>query len=132
MTKVRQTVHMATAISVQRSVPKSVDEVRSALGTGGRRELAVPAALSAFVRGPLVVNDVRTWNGDSADVVITVEGQPVRIAGTIGLRPASDACDVDVALAVTADVPFVGSMVESAIAPEVTALINRELDKLVG
>lgn len=123
---------MATPITVRRSVPKSVDEVRAALGSGGQREFAVPAALSAFVRGPLTINDERAWRGDQADVVITISGQPVRITGTITLQSQDSACDVDVALTVSADVPFVGSMVESAVAPEVTALINHELDKLAG
>lgn len=123
---------MPTPLRLQRTVPKSTTEVRDALGTGGRRELAVPAALSGFVRGPLTVVDQRTWSDDRADVDIRIEGQPVRITGTIGLAAAGEACDVDIALTITADVPFVGGMVESAIATEVTAMIERELASIAN
>lgn len=114
-------------MSLQRPVPRSVDDVRTALGAGGRYELPVPAAATSFVKPPLMVTDSRVWSGNIADVTIVVEGQPVRITGNITLEDADGGCAVNVDCTIDADVPFIGVMVESMIKQELVAAIDREL-----
>lgn len=119
-------------MSLQRSIPRPVDDVRTALGAGGRYELPVPAAATAFVKPPLMVDDRRVWNGDTAEVTIAVEGQPVRITGTIILDAVDVGCTVTVDCTIDADVPFIGVMVESMIKQELIAAIDRELASITA
>ena len=123
---------MATRLSLQRPIPRSVDEVRAALGAGGRYELAVPAAATAFVKPPLMVSDQRVWHGNTAELTIVVEGQPVRIAGSIALQETDAGCTADFDCTIDADVPFIGAMVESMIKQELVAAIDRELGAITG
>ena len=119
-------------MSLQRPIPRSVDEVRTALGAGSRYELPVPAAATAFVKPPLMVTDQRVWNGNTATLTIVVEGQPVRIAGSIALQDADAGCTAAFDCTIDADVPFIGAMVESMIKQEIAAAIDRELTAITG
>ena len=119
-------------MSLERSIPQSVDAVRTALGAGGRYELPVPAAATAFVKPPLMVTDRRVWDGDTAELTIVVEGQPVRISGSITLQDAGVGCTANVDCTIDADVPFIGAMVESMIKQELIAAIDRELAAITG
>lgn len=123
---------MATRMSLQRPIPRSVDDVRTALGDGGRYELPVPAAATAFVKPPLMVTERRVWQGNTAELTVVVEGQPVRIAGSIALQDAAAGCLADFDCTIDADVPFIGAMVESMIKQELVAAIDRELAAITG
>ena len=132
---------MSTAIDVQRTSSHPAAEVRNrldaALTSEGatiddgwltiRNSIDVPAALSTVVSGPLTVVARRRWNDTVADVEIRVQGQPVKAVGSLRLTDTSDGCTVDVHLDVTADVPFMGSMIESAVKPEIVRHIEHEL-----
>lgn len=91
------------------------------------RSIPVPAAVAAFVSGPLTIRARRRWQGTVADVEINVLGQPVEAVGTMTIAPSTAGSTIDVRLAITANVPFMGSMIEGAVKPEIEENIEREL-----
>lgn len=137
---------MSTDVTVHRTSSFSPAEVQSRLdaqlvaeGAADvdgwltiNRSIPAPAAVAAFVSGPLTICARRRWHGTSADVEINVLGQPVQAVGTLRLTATDTGCTVDARLTITANVPFMGSMIEDAVKPEIEANIDRELAAITG
>lgn len=122
---------MPTPIHTRRSVPLTPAEVPGRLpGGDAERLIEVPAALRAFVVGPLKVVSHREWNGERASVRISIQGQPVSVTGELVVTADGANSLVTFDGDVTANVPFVASMVEAAVRDEVQAQVERELATL--
>lgn len=97
----------------------------------------LPPAAARFVgSGPELVQHVQadpvTPEAQSATLQIAAEvvGAPVDIDITIGLQQAGDATEAHALARITADLPLVGPLIESALEPRVTSLLAERLDKL--
>ena len=122
---------MPTPLHVSLVVPFPVAEIVQRL-PGGTFERAIdaPAALSAFVSSPLRVVERRTWDGDVAHMRFDVSGEPVSVEGELRLTPDQQGTLLQFDGNVTANVPFIGGMVEAAVRDEVSAQILREFAAL--
>jgi hypothetical protein len=86
----------------------------------------VPASYRSLVGSSIEVREVDAWEapddagGRRGTLVLDVTGAPVRVTGTLELRPTSQAESVvRIAGDIKASVPFVGKTIEKAIAANV-------------
>lgn len=119
---------MPTPLQLQRTVPVSPAEVAVRLPSGTfERTIEVPAALRAFTSGTLKVVGRREWHGTTADITIDVQGQPVSVRGELRALEDPNGSVVEFDGVVTADVPFIGGLIETAVRDEVSANFEQEL-----
>lgn len=90
--------------------------------------LAAPLAARGLLGPRLVSRQEYTWGDPASDgsrtgtVRLTVEGFPLRVAGTTALRPAGDATEFVMDADLAVDLPLVGRTVERSAAPELQAM----------
>ncbi len=91
------------------------------------RTLPAPESAARFTGPRLTVNDETTW-GDAqpdgsrtADVRLTVLGQPVTMKATMRLAPAGTGSLVDLAGELKVAIPLLGRKLEQSAAPAVLA-----------
>jgi hypothetical protein len=90
----------------------------------------VPDFVRTFVGQTLVVEEIDDWGPAAPDgsregtVVVEIKGAPVRLAGSLALRPAGGGSVHAVDGDVKASVPLVGGRIEKAIEPALQAAIT--------
>lgn len=91
------------------------------------RTLPAPESAARFTGPRLTVNDETTWGGAqpdgsrTADVRLTVLGQPVTMKATMRLAPAGAGSVVDLAGELKVAIPLLGKKLEQSAAPAVLA-----------
>jgi hypothetical protein len=91
-----------------------------------------PDFVRKFVGDTVHVVRVDTWGPAAADggrdgtIVVEIKGAPVRLAGTITLRPEGSATVQDVQSDLKASVPLVGGKIEKAVAPAIRGAVGKE------
>ncbi len=89
----------------------------------------VPDFVRTFVGQTLVVEEIDDWGPPGPDgaregtIVVEIKGAPVRLAGSLALRPAGGGSVHSVDGDVKASVPLVGGKIEKAIEPALQAAI---------
>jgi Protein of unknown function (DUF2505) len=92
----------------------------------------IPDFVRTFVGGTLVVAQVDDWGPAGSDgarvgsVVVEIKGAPVRLAGSLALRPAGDGTIETIDGDVKAAVPIIGGRIERAVEPALQAAIRVE------
>ncbi|WP_072804344.1 DUF2505 domain-containing protein [Rhodococcoides yunnanense] len=93
----------------------------------------LPAAVTAFKKGPLVIERTESWGplgGNRAEGKFgaTVEGAPASISGTTLLEGDSTSSTTSLSGTTEVKIPIFGSKIESMISEQVLALIDNEHD----
>jgi hypothetical protein len=93
----------------------------------------VPDFVRTFVGQTLVVTEVQDWAAADVDgvreatLVLEIKGAPVRMTGTLTLRPDDDGGTVEtVDCDLKASVPFVGGKIERAVEPAIRSALRVE------
>lgn len=95
--------------------------------TRTKRTLQAPESAARFTGPTLDVHDETTWGAAQADgsrtaqVRLTVAGQPVTMNAQLALAPAEAGSVVTLAGELKAAVPFIGKKIEQGAAPAVLA-----------
>lgn len=91
----------------------------------------LPSVARALLNGDLVVTREERWrradDGYVADTAASVSGVPGQIRGTMRLA-GGDSATLSTVAEVTVNIPFVGGKVESAVAEQITRLIEAEAE----
>lgn len=93
--------------------------------TISRRGLPAPDNLKTFTGSVLTIVEDITWGAAAADgsrrgdLVLTVDGQPARMTGTVDLAPHGAGSRVTVNGDLKVSIPLVGKKMEKAAAPAV-------------
>jgi hypothetical protein len=91
-----------------------------------------PDFLKKFVGDTVHVVRVDTWGPAAADgardgtIVVEIKGAPVRLTGTITLRPEGAETVEDVQGDLKAAVPLVGGKIEKVVAPSIQGAVAKE------
>ena len=91
-----------------------------------------PDFVQKFVGDTVHVARVDTWGPAAADgsrdgtIVVEIKGAPVRLSGTLTLRPDGTGSLVDVDSDLKASVPLIGGKIEKAVEPPIRAAVRRE------
>jgi Protein of unknown function (DUF2505) len=91
-----------------------------------------PDFVRTFVGDTVQVVRVDTWGAAAADgsrrgsIVVEIKGAPVRLEGSITLRPEGAATVEDVSGDLKASVPLVGGRIEKAVEPPIRAAVAKE------
>lgn len=93
----------------------------------------LPAAVTAFKKGDLIIERTESWgalSGQHASGTFgaTVDGAPARIAGTTALDGNGDTSTMSLAGTTEVKIPIFGGKIESMISEQVLALIDNEHD----
>jgi hypothetical protein len=100
-----------------------------------RRELPtddIPEYARGFVGRTLDVVRVDRWEAPAADgsregtISLEVQGAPIRLRGTLALRPDDGGCEEAVAGELKASVPLLGGRMEKAAEPALMSAIRKE------
>lgn len=82
----------------------------------------IPAGYRSLVGDTIEIREVDAWEAPAPDgarrgtIAIEVAGAPVRVAGTMELRPTSaSSCSVRISGDVKASIPFFGKAIEKAL-----------------
>ena len=119
------------------AVKYEVDVQETSLGTSvtTRRELPtdqIPDFIQRFVGQTLTVSRVDLWQPAAPDgsrqgtIVVEIVGAPVRMTGTLSLRPGSDGTIEDVDGDLKASVPLIGGKIEQATEPAIRSALRKE------
>jgi uncharacterized protein YndB with AHSA1/START domain len=108
---------------------ESLDYTASVEGNVTRtsRTLAAPDSAARFTGPRLTVNDETSWGPAGADgsrtaqVLLSVVGQPVTMKATMQLAPGGTGSVVDLAGELKVAIPFIGKKLEQSSAPAVLA-----------
>jgi hypothetical protein len=93
---------------------------------------SLPDFAKSFLGGQLEVHETQDWGpagGDgSRDATLAVEitGTPMRLAGTMAMRPTGSGTTVTVRSVLKANIPFFGGKAEEAAAGPIRAAIVKE------
>ena len=113
----------------------SVDQTGGGATIRTSRELPTdqfPDFIKKFVGDTVHVVRVDTWGPAAADgardgtIVVEIKGAPVRLTGTITLRPQGAETIEDVDGDLKASVPLIGGKIEKAAAPAIREAIDIE------
>ena len=113
----------------------SIDQVGDGATIRTTRELATndfPDFIRTFVGDTVQVVRVDTWGPAAADgsrdgtIVVEIKGAPVRLDGTITMRPAGAGVVESVEGNLKASVPFIGGKVEKAVEPSIRSAVAVE------
>lgn len=91
-----------------------------------------PDFIKKFVGDTVHVVRVDTWGPAAADgardgtITVDIKGAPVRLSGTITLRPQGAQTVEDVQGDLKAAVPLVGGKIEKAVAPSIRGAVAKE------
>lgn len=91
------------------------------------RGLPAPESAARFTGPTLTVLDETTWGPDqpdgsrTADVRITVQGQPVTMRATLRLTPGGTGSEITLSGELKVAIPLIGKKMEQAAAPAVLA-----------
>lgn len=105
----------------------SSDASVSGSTTRTSRTLAAPASAARFTGAQLTINDEVAWDGAgpagarTADLTMTVLGQPVTLRGTLKLAPGGRGTVVDLTGELKVAIPLLGKKLEQSAAPAVMA-----------
>ena len=100
-----------------------------------RRELPtdqIPDFIKRFVGQTLTVLRVDLWEPAAADgsrqgtIVVEIVGAPVRMTGTLGLRPDGEGTVENVDGDLKASVPLIGGKIEQATEPAIRSALRKE------
>jgi hypothetical protein len=92
----------------------------------------IPDFVKKFVGQTLTVLRIDSWQPPAADgsrsgtLSVEIAGAPVRLGGTLSLRPDADGAVEDVNGDLKASVPLFGSAVEQAAEPAIRAGLRKE------
>lgn len=94
-------------------------------------EEELPAAVTAFKKGPLVIERTESWGpfgGNRAEGKFgaTVEGAPANISGTTLLEGDEQASTMSLSGTTEVKIPIFGGKIEAMISEQVLALIDNE------
>lgn len=93
------------------------------LVTRTRRVMPTPSVVARLAGPTMAVVDQITWQPDdgtgrrAGDALITVEGLPARLVGTVRLEPGGRGAVLDYDGELTVDVPFLGPSLAKQAAP---------------
>jgi hypothetical protein len=113
----------------------SIDQSGGGATIRTNRELPTadfPDFLKKFVGDTVHVVRVDTWGPAAADgardgtITVEIKGAPVRLSGTITLRPDGAGTVEDVQGELKAGVPLVGGKIEKAVAPSIRGGVAKE------
>ncbi len=105
----------------------SYDASVSGSTTKTSRTLAAPESAARFTGAELTVNEEVAWGGAgaggarTANLTMTVLGQPVTLKGRLQLAPGGRGTVVDLTGELKVAIPFLGKKLEQAAAPAVMA-----------
>ena len=91
------------------------------------RQLAAPESTARFTGPTLTVNDDTTWGAAqpdgsrTADVRLTVQGQPVTLKAVMRLTPGGRGSEITLSGELKVAIPLVGKKIEQSAAPAVLA-----------
>ena len=91
-----------------------------------------PDFVQKFVGDTVQVDRADTWGPAAADgsrdgtIVVEIKGAPVRLSGTLTLRPGGPGAVEDVQAELKAAVPLVGGRIEKAVEPTIRAAVATE------
>lgn len=91
-----------------------------------------PDFIKKFVGDTVHVVRVDTWGPAAADgardgtITVDIKGAPVRLSGTITLRPQGAQTVEDVQGDLKAAIPLVGGKIEKAVAPSIRGAVAKE------
>jgi hypothetical protein len=117
------------------STDVSIDQSAGGATIRTSRELPTedfPDFLRKFVGDTVHVVRVDSWGAAAADgsrdgtITVEIKGAPVRLSGTITLRPDGAETVEDVQGDLKAAVPLVGGKIEKAVAPSIRGAVAKE------
>jgi hypothetical protein len=109
--------------------------------TRTRRVMPTPSVVARLAGPTMAVVDQITWQPDdgtgrrAGDALITVEGLPARLVGTVRLEPGGRGAVLDYDGELTVDVPFLGPSLAKQAAPlllEALEIQQRVGDRLLA
>jgi hypothetical protein len=106
------------------------------LVTRTRRVMPTPSVVARLAGPTMAVVDQITWQPDdgtgrrTGDALITVEGLPARLVGTVRLEPGGRGAVLDYDGELTVDVPFLGPSLAKQAAPLLVEAL--EIQQRVG
>jgi len=92
----------------------------------------VPDMMKKFVGETIGIKQTEDWGppaddgSRTADLLLEIQGQPAKLAGTITLHPVDDGCQELVEGDVSVAIPFFGKKIEPEIAKGIKAAIRAE------
>lgn len=93
------------------------------LRTGARRTMRNHPSIERFTGATITVTDEVSWEPDSVGgtrrgrTLVSVEGMPVQLAGTVVLAPAGDGSSLSYDGDLTVSIPLLGGVLERQAAP---------------
>ncbi len=118
------------------SVDADVDVRSNGAFTAVARRLvptgSIPAEMRSFLGKELTITYTEAWEAPDGDervgtFAVDVAGAPGHVAGAVSLRPAGDGTEFLATGDAVANVPFVGAMIEQAVARTVERAFVAEL-----
>jgi hypothetical protein len=122
-----QTGALSHEVSITRPGDRTVIDTRRNMPMD-----SLPDFAKSFLGGKLEVHETQDWgpagSDGSRDARLTVEitGTPMRLNGTMAMRPTSDGTAVAIRSQLKANIPFFGGKAEEAAAGPIRAAIAKE------
>ena len=119
------------------SADAEVEEDGSKIIISMRREVTrdLPKFLAKLFNPQQVLHLTETWQQIGDNYVgkseFTVEGQPVKVATDMTLKPTSGGCEFDISYKAKAEIPLVGGKVEKFIISNCEEGTKKEIDFLI-
>lgn len=91
-----------------------------------------PSFVRSMVGASIIVTEVDEWRDEAADggrsgtITVEISGAPLKLTGTLTLRPTPGGSVAVIDADLRASVPFLGPRLESAAAPAILAAVRAE------
>jgi hypothetical protein len=95
---------------------------------------AMPDFVKKLTGDTVKVKQTEKWGAPatdgsrSADVKVSIIGQPAEMTGTATLTPGADGTQFDLAGDVKVSIPFIGKKIETEVAKAIIASLNEEVE----
>jgi hypothetical protein len=93
---------------------------------------SLPDYARSFLGGKLEVHETQDWGPAAADgsrdgnVTVEITGTPMRLNGTLSMRPTGEGTTVTIRSVLKANIPLIGGKAEQAAAGPIRAAITKE------
>jgi Protein of unknown function (DUF2505) len=93
---------------------------------------SLPDYARSFLGGKLEVHEVQDWGPAESDgsrdgrITVEITGTPMKLNGTLAMRPVGAATTVEIRSQLKANIPFIGGKAEQAAAGPIRAGIVKE------
>jgi Protein of unknown function (DUF2505) len=122
-----QTGALAHEVSITTPGDRTVIDTRRSMPMD-----SLPDFARSFLGGRLEVHETQDWGPAGGDgsrngrLTVEISGTPMRLGGTLALRPTADGSTVTIRSQLKANLPFIGGKAEEAAAGPIRAAIAKE------